>query len=67
MFTSLGRFVTGHARAVLVGTLLLLVGAGFLGFGVFASSRTGASPTRPRSRAARPNSPRRPSTAASTW
>lgn len=41
MFTSLGRFVTGHARAVLVGTLLLLVGAGFLGFGVFGKLQDG--------------------------
>ena len=40
MFTHLGRFVAGHARAVLVSTLLLLIGAAYLGFGAFGKLQT---------------------------
>jgi RND superfamily putative drug exporter len=40
MFGRIGRFVAGHARAVLVVTVLVLMGAGALGFTAFGKLKT---------------------------
>ncbi len=41
MLTPLGRFVAGHARAVLLATLVFLVGAAFIGLGAFGKLQDG--------------------------
>lgn len=40
MFGRIGRFVAGHARAVLVVTVLVMIGAGALGFTAFGKLKT---------------------------
>ena len=40
MFATIGRFAANHAKAVLVGTLLVLIGAGALGFTAFGKLKT---------------------------
>src|SRR5436190_5554023 len=40
MFGRIGQFVTNHARAVLVVTVLVMIGAGALGFTAFGKLKT---------------------------
>src|SRR5947199_10747653 len=40
MFGRIGRFAAGHARAVLIVTVLVMIGAGALGFTAFGKLKT---------------------------